>query len=282
MSRNSIVTEKNRQYARKRLQELGITDEMIQIFPSGTMQRLNKLPNLGTRAQTLVEVLKTAKENESQAYEIYKAEYRKLSEQIKQKRGQNDTKYNPDEREAIWNKIRETYKHYTQYHRLDTEINRFLLCSYYLHQTPRRCEIGSLELLTPEDLETAVDLKERNYIVLDDKNPKMVISRYKTAKHYGTYAERLHPNFYRDIVDTLKTRPRRYLFASENEDGIEVSKSPNAFTNFVLRTFGVGVSDLRHIYITDATKQATYNERLKIARDMGHSVTQQLLYAYRD
>ena len=263
----SSYTIKNRETSQKRIEKLGITRELFHSAPDIVMQRLNSLDNIGTRVMTMCHLLSSAEAKSSPHYQYYSNEYRQLCNAHHHLIGCNTTKYDDLERAKIWKQIDEVYINNSAL-RNDTEINRFLLASYYKHMVPRRCELGDIRLVAEmEDCDN-----EHNFIVMNESDPRMVLNDYKTAMHYKRYSERLSPDFYADLKKTMSV-PRSTLFVS----GI---KSRNAFSNFVKRTLGVGVSDLRHIYITDNMKTANYNDRIKTARAMGHSVDMQMQYLY--
>jgi len=262
---SSPNTLKNHLYAERRLTNLGITPDLIATAPDVVLSRIDSIPNLGTRGQTMAAVIRLS--NGLPNAHVYQSYWKQLCELISFHRGSNQCKYNQAQRANIWKTIDKLYKENEKCAN-DLQTNRFILTSFYKYQPPRRCELANIKLVSKmEDCDAS-----GNFIVMDDTNPVMVLNQYKTAKTYATQVHPLHPQFYFDIKKTLAV-PRDTLFKG-------LSKDPNAFSHYVKSTLGVGVSDMRHLYITDKLKDVTYNDRKSVAHAMGHSIGTQLQYLY--
>lgn len=139
---------------------------------------------------------------------------------------------------------------------------------------PKRADYNDLKM-------TSKDLHKGNYIVIHaDNKLELVMHEYKTAKDVA-YREFLPKQVSRDIVASLDAFPRTYLFAGA--DGGPMT--PSAYSQFVIRRFkhlfdkGVGLSSLRHMYISDMyEKGATKARKEAVAASMQHSVQMQQTY----
>jgi hypothetical protein len=279
----SEATKKAYEARAKKLTSLGITPTMILTDKEKTMELLNHhIANDNSRMAYLNNCVKMTglhlgRDNDT--YKFYHSIMRGLVEDIRRKR-LKACKYNSEERSKIWEMIAQKRED-SKGCRHDTEINRFILSSFYLNQVPKRAELGTVELIHKDDLDTKVDLDRKNYLVYGDEGKGMLyLNRYKTDKTHGCIKEELTKEFMDDLRVTLAKRPRRYLFVSEDDDGEDVSMRNNTFSNYVIRTFGIGVNDLRHIFISDEVANANGRTRIEMARRMGHTIEEQIHYEW--
>lgn len=190
----------------------------------------------------------------------------------------------------------------------------FVLLSFYVHQVPKRADLGDVIVLEvpPRTSEEAASFRGKNYIVLPPQEvfnvappssrpnnkkkgikslamqaaPVLVMDRFKTVATLGTIEEALKPEFVQDARASLRKHPRRYLF--ERADG-QGALTANEFTHFVQRTFATyfgrptGPSVLRHAYISEKIDwRALSDAQLEaIARLMGHTTSMQRAYRWK-
>lgn len=139
---------------------------------------------------------------------------------------------------------------------------------------PKRADYNDLKMVSVEPF-------KGNYIFMHaDNKMELVMHEYKTQRDVA-YREILPKQVSRDIAASLDAFPRRYLF-SGNDGGC---MTPSAYSQWVIRRFkalfgkGVGLSSLRHIYITDLyQRDASKAEKEEVKKSMQHSVAMQKTY----
>ena len=102
---------------------------MITTSPETVIDRVNSIENIGTRTVTMGTVMRLAERLQNTA--PYQAYWKALCDLHTMTRGTNEAKYNETERAAIWDKIDKVYQD-NQKCENDTQVNRFLLASFYL------------------------------------------------------------------------------------------------------------------------------------------------------
>eukprot|EP00798_Chlamydomonas_sp_ICE-L_P019714 gene19714-26405_t len=153
-----------------------------------------------------------------------------------------------------------------------------LLLGMYTHIDPLRNDFHMLEIFfdCPDPKPT------HNYIVLGAVNT-MYIQEYKTAKKYNTIVIALPPKLVFEITFSLRLHPRKHLFVMKSGKPYSKESSFGAWANAQLKKLlnnpDINLTMLRHIYITERTKDMTLAERKVTAKNMGHSVVMQLGYA---
>lgn len=155
-----------------------------------------------------------------------------------------------------------------------TDSMTYLLLVMCVDVPPKRADFNDLKIVTK-------DIHKGNYIIAHAENRlELVMHEYKTCRDVA-YRETLPKGVSREISASLDAFPRTYLF-SGNDGG---KMTPSAYSQFVIRRFthlfgkGIGLSSLRHIYISDLyQKNATKAEKASVAASMQHSVEMQKTY----
>lgn len=113
----------------------------------------------------------------------------------------------------------------------------------------------------------------------------LTISEFKTSKTYDTISQELPPTLVFEIRESLSRRPREYLFVSPRDQ--LPFKTETTFGNWanllLLRTFGrpLSLTLIRHAFISNLKfDEMTHQEKLNIARLMGHSIDMQSRYKF--
>jgi hypothetical protein len=153
----------------------------------------------------------------------------------------------------------------------------YLLLVLCVDVPPKRADFNDLKIVRK-------DVLKGNYLIVHDGNRlELVMHEYKTCRDVA-YREVLPKQASRDIMASLDAFPRAYLF-SGNDGG---PMTPSAYSQFVIRRFkhlfgkGVGLSSLRHIYISDLyLNSATKAEKVAAAASMQHSIDMQKTYVVR-
>ncbi len=156
-----------------------------------------------------------------------------------------------------------------------------LLLAMYTFIPPLRSDYDRIGIYKNED-----EAKENNYLIID-KNPYLVITKYKTSKIYKDIRIDLPKKLVNEIKASLKLQPREYLFIQKNGKPYDKPNTFNKWANRKLKLlFGkknISLSTLRHIYITRRDlklEEKSGLERSKIASVMGHSVGTQQNYLW--
>jgi hypothetical protein len=150
----------------------------------------------------------------------------------------------------------------------------YLLLVMCVDIPPKRADYNDLKMVTKEPF-------KGNYVIMHAENKmELVMHEYKTQREVA-YREMLPKQVSRDISASLDAFPRLYLFSGSDGGCM----TPSAYSQWVIRRFtalfgkGVGLSSIRHIYITDMyQRNATKAEKESVAKSMQHSVTMQKTY----
>ena len=156
-----------------------------------------------------------------------------------------------------------------------------LLLSLYTLVPPLRSDYNLVAIYKNDK-----DIKYDNYLILN-KNPYLVITKYKTAKTYKDIKIDLPKKLVKEIKESLKLKPREFIFVQKNGKPYEKSNTFNRWANRTLKSLfdkkNISLSTLRHIYITRRDlklEEKSGLERNKIAQMMGHSVGTQQNYLW--
>jgi hypothetical protein len=151
-----------------------------------------------------------------------------------------------------------------------------LLLAFYTYIPPVRADYNKVYLLKPTDSIP----KNENYILMD-KDYKLVLQEFKTAKTYTTI-EHIIPEPLKKVLDkSLKEQPRSYLFVSP------LTKEPQSDTRFAewaglqlgkLIGKKTNLTALRHAYVHTIDYNQPFKELNAITSGMGHSIRSSMLY----
>lgn len=156
-----------------------------------------------------------------------------------------------------------------------------LLLSMYTYIRPLRADFGKMAIVSKRD---DTDNKG-NRLELNGRDSRMVVSEYKTAKHYDEIViDPLPAPLRTEIEASLKVSPRSWLFcADQKSDRPFVSNRTFAkWARLVLRRLfdrPVTLQLLRHSYINSLDfNTLSVAEKKEIAAEMGHDVATQDRY----
>lgn len=157
---------------------------------------------------------------------------------------------------------------------------KHLLLAMYILEAPKRQDYGNVQfIMSGKPL-----IDGQNYIVLSkDGSGKLILSNYKTEKHYGTLDFELSKDLMHVIITSMKAAPRKYLF--ETRDGKPYTD--DAYIKFTSRVFGdllgegVTVTTLRHSKIKyEYENGMTHKQREELSKRMCHSIGMQSSYSF--
>jgi len=154
-----------------------------------------------------------------------------------------------------------------------------LLISFYTFIPPVRVDYFATEILSFDQTPSYP-----NYIYVSPDRSTMTLTDFKTSSLYKSIEQDLPPALHSILVHSLSLHPRKFLF---------VNRFGKPFTR---NNFSIWAADLlektlhhpftltifRHLYISNLDTSMTPAELQKISLKMGHSLTQQMLYRWKN
>ena len=235
------------------------------------IENINSRLGYFTAVAGLVKHSPTFKKLLGQTYEPIQEDYAKLTDQSRKK----DTAEKSEteiEKWLDWEDILEK----TQGKELSQEQ---ILLNIYTLIAPKRLDYHRLFVVRGD----AEPDNEPNYIQLLSKTKvNIILNEYKTASTNGQQITKLPAKFARIIWAYLESIPqKKYLFTTKNSIDKPFS-SAETFGKYLRDTFttrlgkNVSTDILRHSFITWLRKgDLSKAKKLKISREMGHSLQQQ-------
>lgn len=159
-----------------------------------------------------------------------------------------------------------------------------LILAVYTSFTRRQSDYCNMRVYNNNNNIDVIDVIDEsiNYINLypvNEREAYIHVSKYKTVSHYGIFEEDI-PKILKDSLnESLKKNPRDYLFGNYNSSN-SFQKWNNMQLKRIFNNKDMSVNILRHSissYINNIPK-IKYSLREQYAKQMGHSVTKQLLY----
>jgi hypothetical protein len=160
----------------------------------------------------------------------------------------------------------------------DDSIHKLLL-GFYTYLPPVRADYFATQILpfgsTPE---------QPNYIYHDAEHSQLIITDFKTSHIYKKIMHTLPQPLHKLLIDSLVAKPRSYLFV--NKFGEPFNRYTfSHWANQQLETIfkkGLTLTMLRHMFISTIDfNRSTAEELQTIGNQMGHNVSQQLLYKWK-
>jgi hypothetical protein len=166
-----------------------------------------------------------------------------------------------------------------KYNELENGSIEKLLIAFYIDVPPVRADHYSTEVLKFGEIPS-----QPNYIFHSDSKSYLKITDFKTANIYKSIEYDLPPQLHTLLSLSLKQMPRKYLFVSEsgkpfNRDSFSRWASMKLMSVFKME---FTLTMFRHIYISDLDLNSSTEILFDIGRKMGHSLTQQHLYKWKE
>jgi len=161
-------------------------------------------------------------------------------------------------------------------------IQHYLILKFYrTHHL--RTDLADLKIISNKSFKhlSKSEQTEKNYLVLDKRARYIILNDYKTKKQYKQIKIELDKEIAKLMRQLIKLHDSEYLLVNLKGNRLTKTTFSTYFRRFMKQLTGksVGVSLLRHIFITEKTKNmTTYSERMTLAKSMLHSVNQQMLY----
>jgi hypothetical protein len=154
-----------------------------------------------------------------------------------------------------------------------------LLIAFYIYVPPVRVDHYATEILKFGEIPS-----QPNYIFYSDSKAYLKITDFKTSNIYKSIDYDLPPELHTQLSLSLKQMPRKYLFVSDtgkpfNRDSFSKWASMK-LTRVFKKEFTLTM--FRHIYISALDLNSTPETLYDISRKMGHSITQQMLYKWKE
>jgi len=171
------------------------------------------------------------------------------------------------------NEIREIYN------RLDNKCIEKLLIGFYIDLPPVRADHYATEIIKFGEIPS-----NPNYIFMSDSKAYLKITEFKTSNVYKSIEYDLPSELHNLLSQSLKDFPRKYLFTTEkgnpfNRDSFSKWASMK-LTRIFKKEFTLTM--FRHIYISTLDANSSPEILFDIGRKMGHSITQQMLYRWKE
>ncbi len=167
-----------------------------------------------------------------------------------------------------------------------------LLLSMYSLIPPRRLKDYYRVSICEDKIDCKVD-KDESIINLSVEKPFIKVSDYKTAKSYGEWKCDLPKDLVDMIKYSLNENPRKYLFITKKNTPFDKGNTGvNSFTKQTNRELEklfkrkITINSLRHACATHnialyKSNKITFKELDEVAKMMGHSIIQSMLYEQR-
>lgn len=160
----------------------------------------------------------------------------------------------------------------------DGSIDKLLL-SFYTYVPPVRSDFFATQIVNFGETPTYP-----NYIFHNNTKSYLKITDFKTSKLYKTIEYELPNELHRQLVLSLAEKPRKFLF--QNKDNKPFSRSrfstwaAQRLTALFRKEFTL--TFFRHIFISTLDLNTSPGTLLEISNKMGHSLTQQMLYKWKE
>lgn len=274
----SMVTKRN--YYQKGVVLMKLIEEPLEyiiLHPLEVIKKLNKAyPNVGSRKTFYTFILALFRYNSNlkcrykKEYDEWMKEFTETDKQITERYKENAPTKKQQEGFVAFDEI------VKKRDSLEDGTDEKLLLSLYTYIPPLRADFGKVAIYEEEVPEK--ERKEENYIY---DNSELVLRRYKTAKSHKEFSKELPKELVKQIKDSLKKRPRKYLFTMRGGEPLLKNTYTKWCNRVLARLFGkpLTVSLIRHAYINTLDfNKLTIKEKEEIAADMTHSAGMQDKY----
>lgn len=174
---------------------------------------------------------------------------------------------------VCWCEIEAAAKKAVKHRTIEESMDAVLLAMVTMIP-PKRSDYGDVSVVT-------ADKGDKNRIIVPKSGATtLVLTEFKTSKSHGEHRETLPAKLGSVVRKSLAAWPRSKLFVDSSGEAM----SPGAFGAYVkaamTRHVGkpVGVTMLRHIYISDVVVHMNDGSRTDTAKKMLHSVKEQKEY----
>ena len=172
---------------------------------------------------------------------------------------------------------------------MDPTSQDYLVVCMYTMIPPARLDYNAVRVYTSEEQAAQDAARHPNQVILCDSSTKLVLREFKTSRCFGGgVAQEVPADLAAVIRSSLARSPRRYLIVSPRTgqpylqaDGSAYQKYVNGILKRLTGKPHMSVSLLRHSFVNAIDADATFGERKRLARLMGHTYQTQGLYRLR-
>lgn len=160
----------------------------------------------------------------------------------------------------------------------DESIDKLLL-GFYTYVPPVRSDYFATQILSFGETPSYP-----NYIFHNSNKSYLKITDFKTSKLYKSIEYELPPELHRLLTISLTNKPRKFLF--QNKDANSFSRArfsdwaSKRLTSIFKKEFTL--TFFRHIFVSTLDLNTPPGKLLEISNKMGHSLTQQMLYKWKE
>jgi hypothetical protein len=154
-----------------------------------------------------------------------------------------------------------------------------LLIAFYTYIPPVRADHYATQILKFGEIPS-----QPNYIFFSDSKAYLKITDFKTAHIYKSIDYELPPELHTQLALSLQSKPRSFLFSTPHGKPF----TRDSFSKWASHTFltifkkELTLTMFRHIYIANLDLNSSPEILYDISRKMGHSITQQMLYNWKE
>lgn len=151
-----------------------------------------------------------------------------------------------------------------------------VLLGFYTYLDPVRADFFATELVLEGEP------TQPNYIRMKER--KLVLTDFKTKKKYDKIEQTIPGSLMKDLEESLKTVPRRFLFTKPETPDEPFDRA--GFSNWACRTLTrvlgtpMTLTALRHLYVSTLDFNQSAKKLNVIASHMGHSIGMQKGYEW--
>ena len=160
----------------------------------------------------------------------------------------------------------------------DGSIDKLLL-SFYTYIPPVRADFFATQIIPFGKVPSYP-----NYIFYNTDRSYLVITDFKTSPIYKSIEYEIPSELHRELVSSLTLQPRTFLFQNKNGECFKRKTfsdwASKRLTSLFKKEFTLTM--FRHIYISTLDLNTPVAQLLEISNKMGHSITQQMLYKWKD
>ena len=160
----------------------------------------------------------------------------------------------------------------------DDSIDKLLL-GFYTYVPPVRADLFATQIV-----QTGEKPSYPNYIVFSANKSHLVLTDFKTSELYKEISYDLPYELHRLLNISLKDKPRRFLFMNRFGQSFKRNKFSEWTTKRLTALFKkqFTLTLFRHIYISSLPPDTNAEVLFEISKKMGHSITQHMLYRWRE
>ena len=154
-----------------------------------------------------------------------------------------------------------------------------LLIAFYTYIPPVRADYFATQILPFGETPT-----HPNYIYFNPERSSITLTDFKTSVVYKTIQQDLPSTLHSLLAHSLSIQPRTFLFVNRFNKPFERNNFSIWASELLQKTLQkpFTLTLFRHIYISHLDPTMTPGELQTISQKMGHSLTQQLLYRWKN